>query len=32
VFVTNDGNAPPDVPADRIGTLKEFGTMIEKGF
>ena len=31
-FVTNDGNAPPDVPADWIGTLKEFGALIEKGF
>lgn len=31
-FATNDGAAPPDVPADWIGTLKDFGAMIEKGF
>ena len=30
-FVTDDGNAPPDVPADWIGTLKEFGALIERG-
>jgi hypothetical protein len=31
-FVSNDKVVPPDVPADWIGTLKDVGAMLEKGF
>ena len=31
-FVTKNGSAPPDAPADWIGTLRDVGEKLEKGF